>query len=354
VAGVTFDRMGEARRGFQNFIGARLGVDGALRRDESNLATSRDAYLQASWRVLPAVAIDAGLRRSDIRFRTADRYIAAGNPDDSGSTGYRAWLPVLGVSIRLAGDLRFYANAGRGFETPTLNELSYRPDGRSGFNFALVPASSDNAEVGLKARWGRRVTLSAALFDVRTRDEIVTATNTGGRSSFQNAGGTRRRGAELLHEQTLSNDWRTLLAWTWIDARYRDDFLSCAGTPCAAPNLRIPAGNRLPGVAGNSMQAEVAWQPAAGWRAALELQYQGAITVDDRNSDRAPAATVANLRAGYLRRTAAWTIEAFARIDNLADRRYAGSVIVNEGNGRFFEPARGRTVLAGASASFRF
>jgi iron complex outermembrane receptor protein len=47
-------------------------------------------------------------------------------------------------------------------------------------------------------------------------------------------------------------------------------------------------------------------------------------------------------------------LNAFVRGDNLADRRYAGSVIVNEGNGRYFEPAPGRTWLAGASATFAF
>ena len=31
-----------------------------------------------------------------------------------------------------------------------------------------------------------------------------------------------------------------------------------------------------------------------------------------------------------------------------------GSVIVNDGNGRFFEPAPGRTWLASASATYRF
>ncbi len=38
---------------------------------------------------------------------------------------------------------------------------------------------------------------------------------------------------------------------------------------------------------------------------------------------------------------------AFARIDNLLDRRYVGSVIVNDGNGRYFEPAPGRSFLLG-------
>jgi iron complex outermembrane receptor protein len=34
-----------------------------------------------------------------------------------------------------------------------------------------------------------------------------------------------------------------------------------------------------------------------------------------------------------------------ARLDNLAGRAYAGAVIVNEANGRFFETAAGRTGL---------
>jgi iron complex outermembrane receptor protein len=38
---------------------------------------------------------------------------------------------------------------------------------------------------------------------------------------------------------------------------------------------------------------------------------------------------------------------AFLRIGNLFDRRYVGSVIVNEGNGRYYEPAPGRQLLLG-------
>jgi iron complex outermembrane receptor protein len=41
-------------------------------------------------------------------------------------------------------------------------------------------------------------------------------------------------------------------------------------------------------------------------------------------------------------------VELLLRVDNLADRRVAGSVIVNEANGRFFEPSPGRSVLLSA------
>jgi len=41
------------------------------------------------------------------------------------------------------------------------------------------------------------------------------------------------------------------------------------------------------------------------------------------------------------------TLRVFLRIDNLLDRNTIGSVIVNESNGRYFEPAPPRTWLAG-------
>ena len=37
----------------------------------------------------------------------------------------------------------------------------------------------------------------------------------------------------------------------------------------------------------------------------------------------------------------------FARVNNLFDRNYAGSVIVGDTNGRYFEPAPGRNWFAG-------
>ena len=45
---------------------------------------------------------------------------------------------------------------------------------------------------------------------------------------------------------------------------------------------------------------------------------------------------------------------AFARVDNLFDKRYIGSVIVNEGNARYFEPAPTSTWIFGMSASYAF
>ena len=59
-----------------------------------------------------------------------------------------------------------------------------------------------------------------------------------------------------------------------------------------------------------------------------------------------------NLRAGWAQRVGAWRFSQLVRVDNAADRRYAGSVIVNEANRRFFEPAAPRGGLLSLTAEY--
>ena len=71
-----------------------------------------------------------------------------------------------------------------------------------------------------------------------------------------------------------------------------------------------------------------------------------------RNSDSAGSYFTANIRTGFEQELGDVRLKEFLRIDNLADRNYAGSVIVNESNGRFFEPALGRSAYFGLSAHY--
>jgi iron complex outermembrane receptor protein len=354
VGGVAYDVLAEHRHGYQNFIGDTLGVRGALRRNERNEVTSFDQYLQAAWQLTPRWSLNAGLRHSRIGFRSTDAYVAGPNPDDSGGAVYHATLPVLGVMFALADDVRLYATAGRGFETPTLNELAYRSGGATGLNFGLRAARSTSIEAGVKTRlagWGE---LGLALFRTDTDNEIVTQTNLGGRATFQNVGATRRSGVELEWSARYFEHLRAQLAATWLNATYRDGFLTCTAAPCAAPDVPIAAGNRIPGIARGALFAALNWAPPTGWRGGLEARYLSSVHVNDANSDAAPRYAILSANLGHVVNAGAWELGGFVRADNLFDRRYAGSVIVNEGNGRFFEPAPGRTWLAGVSANLKF
>lgn len=350
VGGLAWDTLEEQRRGYENFIGATLGVQGALRRNERNRVWNLDPYLQGTWQFAQRWTLDAGVRQSTVRFNSEDYYNVGLNGDDSGAARYRKLLPMAALRYQARPDLNLYATAGRGFETPTFNELSYRTDGLSGLNFGLRPAVNTSAEIGAKARLAGGM-LTAAVFQIHTEDEIVSAGSLGGRATFQNAGRTHRKGLELGWEGTIAPDWRVQASHTWLEAVYRDSFCSPA---CSAANPAIPAGNRIPGIARQMTFVSLAWAPAQGWRAGIEGRYLDRIHVNDRNSEAAPGYVTAAMHAGYRLQIHRWSIDGYARIDNLFDRRYAGSAIINEGNGRYYEPAPGRNWSAGLTAGYRF
>ena len=351
TAGLLADEMQEGRQGYQNFVGTQLGVLGALRRDEDNRAHSFDQYLQGTWSGA-RFSFTAGVRHSRVTFDSRDHYIVAGNGDDSGSVSYQATTPVLGAVWHVSDALNLYAAAGKGFETPTFNELAYRPGG-TGLNFNLQAAGSRQWELGVKAEPLRQWRVNAALFQARTSDEIVVLSNTGGRSTFQNAGDTLRRGVEASLDGKFGQGWSLLAVGSVLDASYDSAFLTCVAAPCTAPNTPVAAGSRIPGIPRSSAFVELAWR-RGGWEAALEFRHTGKIAVDDRNTDYAPASNLFNLRLGANQQWARWTVREFVRVDNVADRSYVGSVIVNEGNRRFFEPAPGRTWLVGLNAAYAF
>ncbi len=354
VVGLNYDGMQEQRRGYENYQGSPtaplLGKRGALRRLEHNDVSSFDPYAEVAWNFSDAWALEAGVRRSRVRFSSVDRYVTPENGDDSGVARYAETLPVASLRWQPTAHLAWYLSAGRGFETPTLNELSYRADGMGGLHFALRPAVNTSVEVGAKFR-GAADLLTVALFETRTRDEIVTATSSGGRSTFQNAGRTRRTGLEVGWRRQMKNHWRTQVALTLLEPTYLDAF--CSPTPCTSGNV-VAAGNHVPGISRQSLYASVGWVPDEGWRGSVDLRALGRVPVDDRNSATAPGYAMTSLQAGYVRRWKHWEASGFARIDNVFDRRYVGSVIVNEGNARYFEPAPGRNWVLGINGAFRF
>lgn len=357
AVGVSSDVLNESRRGYQNFVGtgptAALGVLGALRRDEKNKLTSADGYVQGEWRVLPNASIHAGVRASSVKLKSDDKYIVTGNGNDSGNTRYSATLPTLGASFRVMPALTLYVSAGRGIETPTLNELAYRPPGSmpsAGLNLSLLPATSDSVEVG--AKWRRDgVAAELALFDTKTKNEIVVVSNSGGRSAFANTGRTQRRGVELSTRAQLLPGVQWEMAASTLEARYKDGFKTCGAPPCTVPSVLVAAGNRLPGVPDRAAWTELKWTHSSGVYAAAELKYQGRIFANDVGTEWAEAVTLLGARIGVTqqRRGAKWSV--FLRGDNLSGKTYAGTVIVNEANRRYYEPAAGRTWLAGASVA---
>ncbi|MBI5257600.1 MAG: TonB-dependent receptor [Burkholderiales bacterium] len=360
VTGVSVEDQRDDRQGYENFTGTGaaqvLGVQGRLRRDERNRASTREAFAQADWPLAERLAVTGGLRHGRVRLRTEDRFLA--NGDDSGVLDFRYTNPALGLRWSPAPGWNLHASAARGFESPTLGELAYRADGQAGFNTTLRGQTSRQVELGGKLQ-RPGLQLEATLFTARVDNEIGVLSNSGGRSSFQNVGRTQRAGAELAGQWQAAPALRVQAAATWLQARYRERFLTCSGVPCTVPNLPVAAGNRIAGTQRTSGYAELAWQPAArlAWPGELALEWRavGRTPVNDANSDFAAGYALANLRWRFVQPlTSSDSFELLARLDNLFDRLHAGSVIVNDGNARFFEPGAPRSALLSVRWQHRF
>jgi iron complex outermembrane receptor protein len=375
TTGADFDFALEDRMGFLN----ETGVKTLLKRDEDNTVNTWGAYVQAEWQTTQRLALSGGLRYTDVRFKSEDNFIctvgdalcpgggvttpAAGstvNPDDSGKVEYSAWTPVAGAVFKLTPRWNVYGNVGRSFETPTFIELAYRQNG-SGPNFDLDASTSNHYEIGTKLYLTEQTRVEFALFHIDTQDEIVVESNTGGRSTFQNAD-TKRNGAELSVDTRFGRGFAGLLSFTWLDAEFDGDFTTCpqpapaGGAPCLpAARVVVPDGNHVPGVPGYSLYGELSWayQPW-GFNTAVEVRWQDKVYVNDVNSESADAFTVVNVRAGLEQRVGRWRFAEFVRVDNVLDEEYVGGVIVNDGNGRYYAPAPTASFTVGANVSYTF
>jgi iron complex outermembrane recepter protein len=346
AAGIEHERMADRRKGYSN----NNGVQGALRRNEDNRMFSNDVFVQGEWKAAERWILHGGLRRSSVHFRNEDYFTAPpGNLDDSGDRNYRATTPAGGVVFLVSSKTSVYASVGRGFETPTFVELANRA-GQTGLNFGLDASRSRHAEAGVKTVLpGWRI--NAAVFDIVTSNEIVVEQNSQGRATFKNVGHTDRRGAELAVETAGPGPFEARAAYTWLRAEYRDSFST--QTLTAGPQVTVPAGSMIPGVPRNVLYGELRYRREP-FVAQIEGMHKSRVAVNDPNSEFADAYSVLNVMAGLVQQGDGWRLMEYVRIDNLTDRKYAGSVIVNEGNGRYYEPSPRRSILLGVQASRRF
>ncbi|RZS56807.1 iron complex outermembrane receptor protein [Sphaerotilus mobilis] len=352
ITGINLEQQSDDRRGFENFTGTApnqvVGVLSNPRRNEVNKAQSREAYAQSAWDLSNDWQLSGGLRGGKVTMSVDDAYLS--NGDDSGERSFSYVNPVIGLRWKTSDTMTLHASAGRGYETPTLGELAYPPNNTlNGFNTTLQAQSSRQLELGAKWRAGP-LALDATVFAIRTANEIGVSFNQGGRSSFQNVGRTERSGAELSGAWRITPALRSMLAVSVLDATYLDNFVTCTAIPCNATTGTdvVPAGNRIAGTQQQSIYAELAWKApwASDAETALEWRAAGNTAANDLNTAYAAGYGIANVR--YRQRFALdanGAVELLARVDNLGDRRYAGSVIVNDLNGRYYEPAPGRSAL---------
>ena len=364
TAGVSYGKLNDDRQDISALNGVQLPSNITnLNRDETNLASNADQYIQAKWAVLEQFDFHLGARRTKVKLEVEDNLVDLSRNfnvpanakfrDGSGSVTFQKTTPVAGIVWKVNPMLNFYANAGKGFETPTLVEIAYDNAATgTGPNLNIKPSTSTNFEIGAKAYLSDNTRTNLTLFKTLTDDEIVISANTAGRSSYTNAGKTKRDGLEFSIDSLLPHNISVYGAYTLLNAKFDSSFVSFSNPN--SPGI-VSTGNIIPATYRTQAYGEVAWKhDHIGFKTALEARYNSKSYVDDINSDAAPSYTIFNVRAGFEQKLQQWRLSEFARIENIFNKDYIGSVRVNDGNMRFFEPAAGRNYLVGLSASYLF
>jgi iron complex outermembrane receptor protein len=315
-------------------------VSGNPTRNETQTALNFDQYAQGKWSIAEKWDLHAGLRHTNLDLKIFNKLSATAG---SGGVEFSKTIPVAGIVFKASPIVNFYANAGKGFETPTLTEVTFSTTGGNGPNLSLKSSNSTNLEIGSKAMLSDFSRANIAIFQINTENEIVVDSTANSRTVYRNAGDTSRKGLELSAEANLPNNFGIYGAYTYLDAKF------------GSGNASTIIGKAIPGTYRSQIYLEASWkyQPM-NFLTALEARYNSKVYIDDSNSDIAPDYTIYSIRGSFQQKQGNWKFTEYARIDNIFDQSYIGSIRVNDTNSRFYEPAPGRNWIMGVKANYMF
>ncbi len=355
VGGIDSNQNQDHRLTFTNSGGQQQVA--ATDQDYAMQARNLDVYLQGELRPSERLAFTAGARQSDTTLSANSNNTLP----SLGSHTYQATTGMASVQYYVQENTNVYISYGSGFDTPTLNQILYSPNSVANLslpnsgNIGLRAARTQQVEIGLKSEISRTAQLKVALFDAKTTDDIVIAASNGGKTAYLNAPQTSRKGLEISAQWQLPYQLQMSVAYTLLDAKIEQTYTETSTAGAVTSKNTVNRGNRIPGVPDGSLFAEMMWSKSdRSLEFALEGRAAGSIAANDLNMANASGYAIMNLRAIGRQQVGAWSISEFARVDNVFDRSYVGSVIVNQASSQFYESAPGRNWLAGVKATYKF
>ena len=367
TAGFDAQRQRDSRRNYGNNAGL---ADTSVRTlDQVERVMELGPFVQSAVDLTPQTTLTAGARYDRVSFSVTDRLVDSAKAksnqiylDDSGRRAMQQISWSVGVSENPWAALTLYASVGTSFEAPTTTELANRPDTAGGFNDALEPQTARSYEIGMRGLFLGLVSYSVALFQADVTDELVSyGIANSRRRFFRNAGGARHRGAEVGVRARLPAGLDLVAAYTFADYRYVSYRLVSVNTAVSPPDTAVHVldGRAIPGIPDHWLHLTLAVGPGRargegrgereGAWAEVEETYSGGYFVNDTLSLRADPWWKTDIRIGWDGFVGRTRFGPFVGFDNVFNRRYVGSVVINDAGGRYFEPAPGRNVCIGFS-----
>lgn len=284
--------------------------------------------------------------------------------------------PGLGFAYRTGAGVTLYGGYSQSSRAPTAGELSCADPAAPCLLDAFLAADpklrqvvSRNVDLGLRGRFDLPVLAGAfdwSLGLYRTdsdRDILLLATPVNGFGFFQNAGVTRRQGADAQLSYS-GRRWRAKASYSYLQATFRTPEMLSSNSPAADASglIRVEPGDRLPLSPAHRLALSAGYDvtPALSLGADVRLQSGAYLAGDASNQEpQLPAYASVGLRGDLTVRPG---VELFGEIENLLDRRnYVYGAFTDLGSlpaavsltdPRTLTPAEGRAVYVGLRARF--
>lgn len=272
---------------------------------------------------------DLGLERTVFRLedRLRDTTLTSDRP--------AVFYPLFGVERTLAPDLVAHLRYAESRSRPTLWEALGT---RGVFNTALGPEQVREAEVGVAFTRGPwELALNGYLR--RTDDLILQRTvDDGTAEEFYNAGNSEQNGAELSVRSghALPGGHRLELSVSGALQHHR------LHTPERPDAIDVPGVPRW--TTGTLARLLTRWGP----RLEVGFRTLSSMAASVSNDDRLPAYGVLHARLEHAFRVRHDRLGVFVQVENLTDVRYTSFVQLNDPGRRYYNPAPGCSVFAGA------
>ncbi len=293
-----------------------------------------ESFLNFGWYFLDYLDLgkyyfSAGIRQDFNWLEADDKFLSDGN--DSGEINIINWSYHLGASRVLSPSIQLFINHSTNFETPTLNQLSNRPDNTGGFE-NLDAATASSFELGMK--WIKN-SFSAEItgFNIQTENELVPYELAAfpERTFFRNAGSTNRKGLEFSANYS-SQKLKVFSSYTFFNFEY-DEYVA---------NDENLAGFNLPGIPKHHAVLTLLTSPIESLELSVPIDYVGSLWVDDQNETEIDRYLEVSFSVRY---SVSFTKISFTPsfgVRNLLDQQYFDNVRINAFGGRYYEPAPGR------------
>ncbi len=345
---LTLHAGGEFQQSFntQRIYNNKGGQPDSLQTDDEIYNSQGFAFIQGMMEIKSGWIFTAGasVNRLTLDFRRLSTLPSV----DKKRSFNNELTPRFAILKKLDKTISVYSNISRGFSAPTTAEVL---PSTNIFNENLQPESGIDYEFGLRgSALKNRFYFDINAFFYQLKNAIVQQQNSAGADYFDNAGSAKQNGLETFlsykiidNKQLFFRRIEIHLSDTWNNFHYKN-FKQASNDY---------SGNKLPGVAPQTIVAGLDVNTKVGLYANTTFFYSGRIALNDGNTSYADSYNLLGIRLG-VRRSLSKKIqlEIFTGAENIFDEKYSLGNDINAAAGRYYNAAPRRNYYAGVSVNF--